>query len=227
MSVLVEVDLRSLFGAARDQGNRPTCLAFAVSDAHAAIRGPWAELSSEYAFYHAQRRTGRSPTKGAFLSDMLGALREEGQPLELGWPYLTQLPADLSKYVPPASVGSLYGRDGRQPPRDFDRVCRLLDNGVPAVLLCVLTRSFFQPSAGGVVDHIDGDEVFPTPRHAVVAVGYGRMANRRVVLVRNSWGPTWGLSGYGWLTEEYLTHRMYDLAILTDETDVSHRSAAA
>ena len=34
--IAVECDLGSLFGAARDQGDRPTCLAFAASDAHAA-----------------------------------------------------------------------------------------------------------------------------------------------------------------------------------------------
>ena len=110
MSVTVDVDLRSRFGAVRDQGARPTCLAFAASDAHAAMRGAWVELSCEYAFYHAQKRTGRPPAKGAFLNDMLGALREEGQPVEAGWPYLTQLPTNLSLYcLPYRSVSYISG----------------------------------------------------------------------------------------------------------------------
>ena len=221
MSVTVDVDLRSRFGAVRDQGARPTCLAFAASDAHAAMRGAWVELSCEYAFYHAQKRTGRPPAKGAFLNDMLGALREEGQPVEAGWPYLTQLPTNLSLYLPPVSVGILYKRDGHQPSHDVDRICRTLDDGVPAIVLSVLARIFFNPPFDGIIDHIDGDEVFPAPRHAVVAVGYGHTAQGRVVLIRNSWGPTWGLNGYGWVTEAFLMRHMYGLALLSDESDVS------
>lgn len=93
MTVNILVDLRSLFGPIRDQGARPTCLAFAASDTHAALRAGWDPLSCEFAFYHAQKRTGRPPTKGAFLEDMLAALREEGQPVETGWP---DLPRDFS-----------------------------------------------------------------------------------------------------------------------------------
>ncbi len=37
----IQVDLRSLLGDARDQEARPTCLAFAASDVHAALRDGW------------------------------------------------------------------------------------------------------------------------------------------------------------------------------------------
>ena len=76
--IVVSVDLRSKFGQARNQGLRPTCLAFAASDAHAGMRVGWTPLSCEYAFYQAQRRAGRPPSKGALLSSMLDALREDG-----------------------------------------------------------------------------------------------------------------------------------------------------
>ena len=49
-SITVRKDLRGRFGPVRDQGVRPTCLAFAASDAHAATREPWAELCCEYLF---------------------------------------------------------------------------------------------------------------------------------------------------------------------------------
>lgn len=84
--VAVKCDLGSLFGAARDQGDRPTCLAFAASDAHAALRAGWEPLSCEYAFYQAQRRSNRPPKVGARLPDMLDALRDDGQPQEKDGP---------------------------------------------------------------------------------------------------------------------------------------------
>ena len=57
--IIVLRDLRKHFGDARDQGPRPTCLSFAASDAHAALRTGWTPLSCEFAFYQAQRRAGR------------------------------------------------------------------------------------------------------------------------------------------------------------------------
>jgi hypothetical protein len=104
MSVIAAaVDLRSLFGPVGDQGPRPTCLAFAASDVHAALRSGWVPLSREYAFYQAQRRAGRPPSRGALLSSMLDALRENGQPEEGGWPYLG-FEGDCSE------AGSIEGR---------------------------------------------------------------------------------------------------------------------
>jgi hypothetical protein len=41
MAIDILCDIRPRFGPARDQGPRPTCLAFAISDAHAALREPW------------------------------------------------------------------------------------------------------------------------------------------------------------------------------------------
>src|SRR5436305_462757 len=55
-SITVSRDLRGRFGSARDQEARQTCLAFAMSDAHAAaIGGMWSPLSCEYLFYHAKQ----------------------------------------------------------------------------------------------------------------------------------------------------------------------------
>ncbi|MEO1379411.1 MAG: C1 family peptidase [Pseudomonadota bacterium] len=227
MSVSILVDLRNQFGPVRDQGARPTCLAFAASDAHAALRGNWDELSCEYAFYHAQKRTGRSPDKGSFLPDMLASLRDTGQPIESGWPYLKKLPADMATYRPPHTVGQVFARNGDQALRDVGQICAELNDGRPAIVLSVLTRSFFRPQQTGVIDHIQNDEVFPVPRHAVVAVGHGLIGQQRAVLIRNSWGPTWGLQGHGWLTENYLTRHMYDLAVLKEDRHVPDNSAAA
>ena len=222
-----KVDLRNLFGTVRDQGARPTCLAFAASDAHAGLRAGWDPLSCEYVFYHAQRRAGRPPTKGAFLSDVLATLREEGQPEEDGWPYLFELPDDLSLYQPPGSVGDLFGREAEQPCEDVDRLCAAVDAQTPAIVLTKLTRRFFQPPPEGLVDHDERAQVFPAPRHAVVAVGHGTADGQRAVLIRNSWGASWGRGGHIWLTEPYLARHMYGLAMLQEACDAPHRAVAA
>jgi hypothetical protein len=178
-------------------------------------------------FYHAQRRSGRPPTKGAFLNDMLATLASEGQPEEQGWPYLPTLLNDLSLYRPPAAVGTLYGRQAEQPKQKLDLIREALDQKRPAIILSTLTRQFFHPPHDAVVVHDDRDQVYPAPRHAVVAVGYGDHLGQPVILIRNSWGATWGMAGHIWLAEDYLRRHMYGLALLKEACNVPHRAGAA
>ena len=112
--IIVRQDLRSRFGPARDQGARATCLAFAMSDTHAAMRrGAWHALSCEYLFYRAKRRDGTPVDEGTTISAARAALLQDGQPLEMGWPYLAALPADETKWKPPAGIETLYRRSSQ------------------------------------------------------------------------------------------------------------------
>jgi len=223
--IVVSVDLRALFGLARNQGPRPTCMAFAASDAHAGLRNGWRPLSCEYAFYQAQRRAGRPPSTGALLSSMLDALRDEGQPEEEGWPYLLATPPDANSWTPPADVGAVFGRNGEKSVHSLDRVIGELDQGRPVIILLMLSRAFYARNPRGVVDPPDDEMPEPQRRHAVVAIGHGTVDGQRAILVRNSWGPTWGDAGYGWLTERFLSPRIFAAATLLEEVDVSARSA--
>ena len=220
-------DLRPLFGPARDQGARPTCLAFAASDTHAGLRDGWAPLSCEFAFYAAQKRADRPPTSGALLSTMLDALRLDGQPDEKGWPYLAAVPADHRLWTPPATVGPLYGRNGQRDGTDLSSILAALDRDTPVLMLTMLSRSFFQPRGDGVVDPANDELPEPAQRHAVVAVGHGTVDGTPAILIRNSWGPGWGLEGHAWLTERFLAPRLFATANLTEEVDVSSHTAAA
>jgi len=92
------VDLRKYFGPARDQDPRPTCLAFAASDAHAARRAGWEPLSTEWAYYHALKRDGGRPDEGATLGGMLATIKSDGQPIEAEWPYIKAPIADLTSW---------------------------------------------------------------------------------------------------------------------------------
>lgn len=222
----IDVDLRGLFGLVRDQGARPTCLAFAASDSHAGLRAGWDPLSCEFAFYHAQRRAGRSVAQGAVLSAMLDALRIDGQPDEAGWPYLDQAPADPAAWVPPTEVGERFARVGVAGGGDLDGVRLNLAVGRPMVVLTMLSRSFFMP-VEGVVDAAPDELPEPSQRHALIAVGAGRVLGMPAVLVRNSWGPAWGVDGHAWLTDRFLGPRLFATAALLEEVDVSSRQAAA
>ena len=217
----VETDLRPLFGPVRDQGQRPTCLAFAASDAHAALRPDWAPLSCEFAFYHAQRRSNRSPVQGATVGSMLEALRHDGQPAEAGWPYLTTLPSDHDDWLPPANVNPIFRRGGAATADVLATVIGKLDQQEPVILLITLSGSFFAPTIDGIVDTGQGEAPDPVLRHAIIAVGHGTINGSTAILSRNSWGQAWGINGHAWLTERFLTPRLFATASLLEDIDVS------
>ena len=223
----IKTDLRRLFGPVRDQGQRPTCLAFAASDLHAAVRGAWFPLSCEYIFYHAQQRSKRKPTEGATLSSILDAMRDDGQPHETSWAYLPQLPADLMQWRPPAGVTPLFKRAAEAGKDTVDAIIAELDQGRPVLALLRLSRSFDWVKADGIVDPGPTEQPEYLRRHAVIAVGHGEVGGQRAALVRNSWGDGWGLGGYGWLTEKFLKPRVFRLAILKEDLSASRRTVAA
>jgi hypothetical protein len=158
---------------------------------------------------------------------MLQALRDDGQPEELGWPYLSTTPPDQASWAPPAGIGALFGRNGQRMTASVDDVIARLDAGRPVILLLTLSAAFYRPEAGGVIHPAPGESPEPQRRHAVVAVGHGRVDAHRAVLVRNSWGQRWADAGHGWLTEPFLEPRLFAAAKLTEEVDVFARSAAA
>jgi hypothetical protein len=226
-NVSIKADLRSLFGPIRDQGNRPTCLAFAASDLHASARGPWLPLSCEYIFYQAQKHSGRKPTEGATLPAMLAALRHDGQPPEHKWAYLNAAPSDSSQWVPPESVSPIFKRAGEETTNTMKMIIDELDAGRPVLTLLRLSTSFDWVKTDGIVDPAANEAPDYFRRHAVVAVGHGEWNGKRVVLVRNSWGDGWGAAGYGWLTDAFLLPRVFKLAILKEDLSVSTHSNAA
>lgn len=212
MTVNCVCDLRELFGAIRDQGDRPTCTAFATSDAHTAARGDLSPLSVEHLYYHAVRRTpGGHPDDGVTLSYILEALQHDGQAAETGWPYIPKLPSDLSLWTPPRTATPAYVHSSVMPSNVISEVLKKLDTGTPVILTLLISEVFSRCEQGLVtIETSDADVDW----HAVIAVGYGRAGSKLFLLIRNSWGQAWGLAGHAWLDTDYVALRLGGIAVM-------------
>ena len=193
----------------RDQGRRPTCLAFVASSAHEHVHGMTKPLCTEWLYYHSVMRAGDPPDAGSTLTHTAAVLAEDGQPDETGWPYCTTAPSD--SWTPPNDPGALYFATGKITKTDVDALCTDLDQGVPTILALKIDRTFdrWDHASGLAVITHDPSPPSPTTGHAVLAVGHGILKGDRHILIRNSWGHIWGDNGHAWISEKYISARSY------------------
>lgn len=150
-----------------------------------------------------------------------------GVPSEIYWPYTDATPAFDRE--PPQFVYSVadnfealryFAHDPLNAsvtrPAALASVKKYLAAGVPSMFGFWGYTSFDSGDAPGRVPLPTDIELSGDPEwgHAVVAVGYDNalkikntVSNKSTtgaLLIRNSWGPTWGVGGYGWMPYQYV-----------------------
>ena len=191
-----QINLSARLGAARDQGQRPTCLVFAGSDLNAAAKNV-GHLSAEFLCYHAARQSGSWHSGLGFQMDhVLSAIRAPGQPLEALYPY--QHCPDTPLIEPKGEFEMYASPTARRQVMTTTEVMKHLTDGEPIGLVVQICQALMTPKDG----IIDFDPfVLPGQYHAVVGVGLGThsVTGQYHVLLRNSWGTSWGIAGHAWM----------------------------
>jgi C1A family cysteine protease len=192
-----------------DQGQLGSCTANAIAGALEFDRikqgMPDFIPSRLFIYYNERAMEGTVQTdSGAQIRDGIKSVGSIGAPAETDWPY------DIKEFAVKPPVKAY-----RDAPLDkavqYQRVAQVLAqmkgclaSGYPFVYGFTVYASFesTQVAQTGIVPMpATGEKVLGG--HAVLAVGYNDNSQR--FIVRNSWGPGWGMAGYFTVPYAYLT----------------------
>jgi len=231
-SLPASVSLSKWFSPIEDQGNLGSCTANAgvgmVEYFERRAFGKHTDASRLFLYKTTRNMMQEKGDTGAFLRTTMGALVLFGLPPEEYWPYHE---TDFDKeptafcyaYAQNYQAISYYRLD---PPgtKATDLLTRIKTNlaaGLPSMFGFTVYSSINQANAA------EGKIPYPTKGekieggHAIVVAGYddkmkilntaaGAKATTGALLIRNSWGESWGDKGYGWLPYEYVLTGLAD-----------------
>lgn len=203
-----QIDFSARLGIARDQGQRPTCLVFAGSDLNAEAKGV-GHLSTEFLCHQAAKLAGNwQPGRGFQMDHVLGAVRAPGQPIETVYPYQPD-GHDRPLTVPSGDFELFASSTARQQELTGAEVVRHLSEQKPVGLVVQVCKALIVPK-DGVIEF--DPLVIPDQYHALIGVGLGVDSGTGAshVLVRNSWGTSWGCAGHAWMPTALLDILLVD-----------------
>jgi C1A family cysteine protease len=220
-----QVDLRSSFSPVEDQGQLGSCTANAAVGLleyfERRTQGKYTDASRLFVYKTERDLLGWTGDTGAFLRTAMQALVLFGAPPEKYWPYDGRPPATNTRFdVEPSAFCYAFGANfqalkyfrldppGTTPAQLLANIKSYLAQGFPSMFGFPVYPEYDHPLPGGLVAY-----PAPTSRsrggHANVAAGYDDTitigGDTGALLVRNSWGPGWGLGGYAWMSYRYVT----------------------
>ena len=205
------VDLREKCAEVFNQGNSGTCTAHAVAGAFSYLqrlhKARPINPSRRFIFYNERAMTGQlGPKCTVHLRDALKAVATRGVCPESLWRYRDD--EKLLRRKPPKhafraaksrKVMSYHRILIESHPRQvfLNHLKHCLAEGYPFVFGFMTYDSFEQLKGkwkSGIMPIPNRRTDKPKGGHAVMAVGYDDV--QKTFLIRNSWGPEWGLGGY-------------------------------
>lgn len=217
------VDLRAYMSPIVDQGDLSDCTSAASVNGLREFQlnkeqAPYVQLSRLYHYYKERDLEGDTDKdEGAQLRNALKVLNKNGSCKYTTWPDSKgyQLAPDASA---DAEAANYLIKEYHRVNNIDDLKCALAEN-LPVVIGIKVYQSFEgkQASSTGIIPMPDTDNELCYGGHAVLVVGYDDSKNQ--LIVRNSWGASWGDKGYFYLPYDYMKY-VSDMWTSTDSNTV-------
>jgi len=196
------IDLREKCSPVVDQGQLGSCTANAIVSGLREFmlinndsRKPFERLSRLFLYWWERYSEGTiDKDSGASLRDGMKVLKQKGVCLEVSWPY------DITTFENSPTQNEIieandYVISGYQRILSINEIKHALLLNHILVFGMTVYQSF---------ESVGNDGIVPIPKaeekqlggHALSIVGYDDNINNGSFIVRNSWGETWGDSGY-------------------------------
>lgn len=211
-----QVDLREWDSAIEEQSHLGSCSGQAAVGAYELLmyveKKYRLELSRLFVYYNS-RLVGGDVTQdeGAYLRDVIKALKDYGVCAEVLWPYRIEkfdVKPDFDSYEDgkKRTIKNYYRLI------DIDDILDALNNNYPVLFGMLVYDSFdYLNRNREYIVELPAKTESPVGAHAMCLVGYDQ--RRRLLLARNSFGEDWGDQGYCWIPFDYVKSEFIDMWI--------------
>lgn len=212
-SITKVVDMRTICPKIYDQGQEGSCTANAIAanieieeikQGNKNIFIP----SRNFIYYNERFIEGTVNTdSGARISDGVKTINQYGICEETLWPYntsnFTVKPAEDCYAAAKLRAGTFKVNKLSQ---NLEQLKQSLINGHPIVFGMVVFQSFEEIGQDGIMKMPQPNEKI-CGGHCQLICGF--LEDKKVFIVRNSWGDKWGDKGYSYISYDFITNREY------------------